>query len=64
MDPSSVVHRLKALAAFSSIGLIALFVLGAGPRQGGVPPQPYGANFFSNTVLELNPLTKNWWAGS
>ena len=50
MDPSSVVHRLKALAAFSSIGLIALFVLGAGPRQGGVPPQPYGANFFSGVI--------------
>ena len=29
---------------------MALFLLGAGPRQGGVPPQPYGANFFSGVV--------------
>lgn len=47
---SSIVHRLKALAAILSVGLIALFVLGAGPRQGGVPPQPYGANFFSGVI--------------
>ena len=50
MRSSSVVHRLKSLAAFLSIVLVALFVLGAGPRQDGVPPQPYGANFFSGVV--------------
>ena len=50
MLPSSVVHRLKALAALSTIGILALFLLGAAPRQGGVPPQPYGANFFSGAV--------------
>jgi len=50
MVPSSVVHRLKVLAALSCFGLMALFLLGAGPRQGGVPPQPYGANFFSGVV--------------
>ena len=50
MLSNSVFHRLKALAACSSIVLVALFVLGAGPRQGGVPPQPYGANFFSGVV--------------
>ena len=47
---SSIFHRLKALAAILSVGLIALLVLGAGPRQGGVPPQPYGANFFSGMI--------------
>ena len=47
---SSILHRLKALAAISSVGLIALFVLGAGPRQGGVRPQAYGANFFSVVI--------------
>ena len=51
MALSSIVRRLKVLAAISSIGLIALVVLGSGPRQGGVPPQPYGANFFSGVVM-------------
>ena len=46
----SIVHWAKALAAISMAGLIALLVIGAGPRQGGVPPQPYGANFFSGVV--------------
>ena len=50
MAPSNVAHRLKVLAAISGIGLIALFLLGATPRQGGVPPQPYGANFFSGVI--------------
>lgn len=50
MAPSSFFHRLKALAAISGVGLIALFVIGAGPGQGGVPPQPYGANFFSGVI--------------
>ena len=50
MLPFSVVHRLKALATLLSIGLVALFLIGAGPRQGGVPPQPYGANFYSGVV--------------
>ena len=50
MLPSSVGHRLKAWALFFSIGLIALFFLGAAPRQDGVPPQPYGANFYSGVI--------------
>ena len=47
---SNILHRLKALAAISSVGLIAQLVLGAVPRQGGVTPQPYGANFFSGMI--------------
>ncbi|MDA1127888.1 MAG: Ig-like domain-containing protein [Chloroflexi bacterium] len=59
MIPNSVVRRLKALIVFAGIGLIALFVLGAGPSQGGVPPQPYGANFFSGVITvqgEIPPV--------
>ncbi len=50
MAPINVAHSLKVLAAISGIGLIALFLLGATPRQDGVPPQPYGANFFSGMI--------------
>tara|TARA_B100001123_G_C15184539_1_gene976736 strand:+ start:340 stop:1278 length:939 start_codon:yes stop_codon:yes gene_type:complete len=45
-----VFNRLKNLAVISSLLVLGLFLLGAGPGQGGVPPQPYGANFFSGIV--------------
>ena len=50
MVPTNVVHCLKVLAAVSGIWLIGLLILGASPRQEGVPPQPYGANFFSGVI--------------
>ena len=45
-----VFNRLKNLAVISSLLVLGLFLLGARPGQGGVPPQPYGANFFSGIV--------------
>lgn len=50
MGLNDIFHRFKTLAVISSLGILALFLLGAAPHQGGVPPQPYGANFFSGLV--------------
>ncbi|NQW24526.1 MAG: hypothetical protein HQ475_13910 [SAR202 cluster bacterium] len=50
MGLNDIFHRFKTLAVIASLGILALFLLGAAPHQGGVPPQPYGANFFSGLV--------------
>jgi len=43
--------RVTALISIVIMATAALVMLGAGPRQGGVPPQPFGAVFFSGAVL-------------
>lgn len=41
---------IAAVAVTAGLLVLGLATLGAGPSQEGVPPQPYGANFFSGTV--------------
>ncbi len=41
---------IAAVAVSTGFILMGLATLGAGPSQEGIPPQPYGANFFSGTV--------------
>ena len=42
--------RVTALISIVIMAIAALVMLGAGPRQEGVPPQPFGAVFFSGAV--------------
>lgn len=41
---------IAASAVSTALILMGLATLAAGPSQEGVPPQPFGANFFSGTV--------------
>ncbi len=42
--------RVTALISIVVMAIAGLVMLGAGPRQEGVPPQPFGAVFFSGSV--------------
>ena len=42
--------RVTTLLSAGVMAIGALFMLGAGPLQEGVPPQPFGAVFFSGAV--------------
>ena len=49
---------IPCFAILVGLTLLASGLMGAGPRQEGVPPAPYGATFFSGTAMvQGTPVT-------
>ena len=50
VEANDVGRSIHFLAVLGLLLLGSLATMGAGPLQGGVPPQPYNADYFSGTV--------------